>query len=383
MTRLLKNVPTAALIAATLLFVVVGEGWAVEGPPPLKCSSQNFGPFLDFEFRFFSGGQIGLPIKHYRGRQPSFKMLLTVTPVEGTPGEAAELFDEFAIKQKIPDDAKGEMVLSPSFSIGEGRYAVEWKLEDDSGQTCTGAWKIKAALARGQKVVALALKPGEIVESGVYLFRPEAPVARPHLKSPKRLKIFVSMDIRSRRGRSARPSLWRLHPHFSTVRQLSRSQGFNEFSLVFFSFEDQKILYRQDYQRSVNFAPMRKIIGNLNPQTVDINQLGNGREMDFFESLLSDELLIGDAPDAVVFVGQETHFGTQTSEFMQGRLRQTEAAFAFLDTSRYEWRGAMGNVVRAVNGKEYKLRQPTDLSKALDSIERELGGAGAAAPPLR
>jgi len=40
-------------------------------------------------------------------------------------------------------------------------------------------------------------------------------------------------------------------------------------------------------------------------------------------------------------------------------------------------------VVRAVNGKEYKLRHPTDLSKALDSIERELGGAGDAAPPLR
>ncbi len=373
-TSRIRQLPAATLLAAALGFVAAGVGWAVEGPPPLKCSSENFGPFLDFEFRFFAGGQVGVPIKHYRGRMPSFELLLTVTPIDGTPGEPAELLDQFAVTQQIPDGAKGEMVVSPSFSVGEGRYSVEWKLEDDSGQSCSGSWKFKANLSKGQRVVDLALNPGQIVESGVYLFRPEAPIARPHLTSPKKVKIFVSMDIRRRRGRVARPSLWRLHPHFSTVRQLARSQGLNEFSVVFFSFEDQRVLHRQDYEPRINFRPMRSIIGKLDPQTVDVNQLGNGREMDFFESLLSDELLIGDPPDAVVFVGQETHFGTQTSEFMRKRLRQTEASFAFLDTSRFAWKGAMGNVVRAVDGKEYKLRQPSDLPKALESIERDLGG---------
>ncbi len=375
--RLLGNVTHAALpaVAAALLFAA-GSAWAYDPALVLKCGSETFGPFLDFEFRFFAGIQISLPVKHYRGQKPVFEMLVTVTPVEGTPGQSAELFDRFGATQEAPDDAKGQMIVSPSFSMGEGRYRVDWRLKDNRGQSCSGSRKLKASLSRGQKTVNLALKPGEIVESAVYLFRTEPPVARPHLTTPRRLKIFVNMDIRNRRGQVVRPSLLRLHPHFSTVRQLVRSRSFNEFSLVLFSFEDQKILHRQDYASTLDFRPMRSSLEKLNPQTVDIDQLGKGREMDYFESMLSVELLVGEPPDAVVFVGQETHFGRRVSEFMRGRLRQTEAAFAFLDTSRFAWKGAMGNVVRAAKGKEYRLRQPSDLSKALAAIERGLGGSG-------
>ncbi len=376
MMRLFGNAMRAALPAAALLFAAAGGARAYEPLPELKCSAETFGPFLDFEFRFFAGLQIGLPVKHYRGQKPSFEMLVTVTPTEGTPGRPAELFDRFGATQEVPDDAKGEMIVNPSFSMGEGRYRVDWRLEDNRGQSCSGSRKLRASLSRGQKTVNLALKPGEIIESAVYLFRPEPPVARGRLTTPKRLKIFVSMDIRRRRGQVVRPSLLRLHPHFSTVRQLARSRVFNEFSVVLFSFEDQQILHRQDYAPAIDFRPMRSTLAKLNPQTVDIDQLGRGREMDYFESMLSVELLVGEPPDAVVFVGQETHFGQQVSEFMRERLRRTEAAFAFLDTSRLAWKGAMGNVVRAVKGKEYRLRQPSDLSKALASIERSLGVSG-------
>ncbi len=372
--RLLGNAMQAALPVAALLFAAAGGARAAVAPPELKCSGETFGPFLDFEFRFFAGLQIGVPAKHYRGHKPSFELLVTVTPVEGTPGRPAELFDRFGATQEVPGDVKGEMIVNPSFSMGEGRYRVDWRLKDDRGQSCSGSRKLKASLSRGQKTVSLTLQPGQIIESAVYLFRSEPPVARPHLTAPKRLKIFVSMDIRRRRGQVVRPSLLRLHPHFSAVRQLARSRVFNEFSVVLFSFEDQQILHRQDYAPAIDFRPMRFSLEKLNPQTVDINQLGRGREMDYFESMLSVELLTGEPPDAVVFVGQETHFGRQVSEFMRGRLRQTEAAFAFLDTSRLAWKGAMGNVVRAVRGQEYRLRQPSDLSKALAAIERGLGG---------
>ena len=371
MTRLRASARNAAL-----LFAAVGVAWAYEPAPAMKCGAETFGPFLDFEFRFFAGLQLGLPVKHYRGRKPTFEMLVTVTPVEGTPGRPVELFDRIGATQEMPGDASGRIIINPSFSMGEGRYRVDWRLEDNRGQSCSGSRKLKASLSRGQKTVNLALQPGEIIESGVYLFRPEPPVARPHLTTSKKLKIFVSMDIRRRRGQVMRPSLLRLHPHFSTVRQLARSRAFNEFSVVLFSFEDQQIIHRQDYAPAIDFRPMRSTLAKLNPQTVDIAQLGRGREMDYFESMLSVELLVGEPPDAVVFVGQETHFGRQVSEFMRGRLRQTEAAFAFLDTSRLAWKGAMGNVVRAVKGKEYRLRQPSDLSKALAAIERGLGASG-------
>ena len=376
--RLPGKVTCGALpAAAVLLFAAAGAARAYEPAAVLKCGAETYGPFLDFEFRFFAGLQISLPVKHYRGQKPSLGLLVTVTPVEETPGRPVELFDRFGAKQEVPDDAKGMLIVNPSFSIGAGRYRVDWRLDDDSGGACAGSWKLKAALSRDQRSVNLTLRPGEIVESAVSLFRPEPPIARPlPAPPPRRLKIFVSMDIRRRRGQVARPSLFRLHPHFSTVRQLARSRAFNEFSVVLFSFEDQEIVYRQDYAPAIDFRPMRGAIDKLDPQTVDVAQLGKGREMDYFESMLSVELLAGEPPDAVVFVGQETHFGRQVSEFMRGRLRRTEAEFASLDTSRLAWKGAMGNVVRAVKGKEYRLRKPSDLSKALQAIERNLDGGG-------
>lgn len=380
MMRLLKNATRsllpALLPAAALLFAAAGNVAAYEPIPELKCKSDTFGPSLDFEFRFFAGIQISLPVKHYRGHKPSFKLLVTVTPSEGFPGEPVELFDRFGAPQQIPDNLTGRMFVHPSFSVGEGRYQVHWEVHDNRGQSCSGSWNLKASLSRGQKAVNLALRPGEIIESGIYLFRPERPAARTARTARTKVKVFVSMDIRRRRGTPGRPNLYRLHPHFSAVRQLARLSAFTDFSVVLFSFEDQKILHRQDYAPTIDFPPMRSSLKKLDPQTVDIRQLGAGREMDYFESMLSDELLRGDPPDAVLFVGQETHFGRKISEFMRDRLRRTEASFAFLDTSRSAFKGAMGNVVRAVKGKEYQLRKPSDISKALQSIERDLTGTG-------
>ena len=163
-----------------------------------------------------------------------------------------------------------------------------------------------------------------------------------------------------------------LLPHFSALRQLVRSQEFNEFSIVVFSFEDQSVVARQDYSPTVDFPGLGNIVDELEPETVDFEDLYYGSELQFFTSMLLQELAGSKTPTAAVFIGHETKFGKEISSRALNRLRQLGASFAFLDVSYFVWRGVMGNFVRAMNGREYKLRKPSDLAKAVTAFEGQV-----------
>ena len=114
------------------------------------------------------------------------------------------------------------------------------------------------------------------------------------------------------------------------------------------------------------------MIRDLRPQTVDVRELVRGSEMRFFENLLARELLRPEPPEAVIFLGQDVHFGRRLPDHVLDPLRQMGAIVSFMDASRFSWRGAIGNVVRAMGGREYPLRRPSDLARAIASFEERV-----------
>ncbi len=353
---------------------MLGAGVAQASQLPLaalKCDTQKVDPFLDFEFRFVAGNWFYVPVKQFWGERISLNLTALVEPIDGTVGKPARLRDRFANDQTVPEGTKGSVYFAASFSLGVGRYRMTWQLMDDRGRKCRGQREFKVSLPRGDARVRTALRPGQIVETTIYAFRDEPYVERPHLRGEHRLKVFISVDILGRRGRT-RPRLLHLLPHFSTLRHLSRSKDFNQFSVVVFSFEDQKTLWRQDYDQSVEFPALRSVLDDISPETVDVNQLGRGSELLFFRRLVREELYGKEAPDAVVFIGQEMMFGKQGFESSLAGLRNLGAVFAFMDCSRVVFRGAIGSFVRSMQGKEYRLNSPMDLAKAIAAFERQV-----------
>ncbi len=357
----------SSLVAAALPLAAVQDT-----PEKLDCIANSFPPYLDFEFRFVTGTWFQLPIKQFWGERVVLNLQVVIEPVNGTPGRPVRLRNSLKAREAVPDGVKGRMYFSSAYSIGPGQYHATWRIRDQNERSCQGSRRFKAALSRRDQAVDVTLAPGEIEDATVYLLRPEERIDRPHLQWPTRLKIFLSMDVLGRRGRAVKTRPLHVLPHFSALRQLARSPNFNQYSLVCFSFEDQTVLLRQDYDATINFTPLGEVIRRLQPDTVDIRQLGRGREMDFFEQMLAEELLRNEAPQAVVFVGQEMHFGKRLPERLLGRFRQLGAPFAFLDASRYVWRGAIGNFVRAMQGREYMLRRPSDLARAMQSFEDQV-----------
>ena len=360
------------LLTGVLLLIAGTAQAATETATALRCKAEKVGPFLDFEYRFSMGLWFHLPVRQFWGSPVGLDLEIEVQPVKGTPGEPVWLDDRLQGTEAVPDGIKGEINFSYGVSVGPGEYQAVWWLRDDAGRSCGGANVFKAALSRRDRAVEVTLEPGEIVDAGVYMFRPEARTARPHLHAPRRLKVFISLDVLGRRGRVVRPRLLHVLPLVAALRQLGRSPSFNQFSVVVFSFEDQEVLLRQDYDDVIDFRSLSGMIDRLEPETVDVSDLLGGSEMNFFEGLLSAELLRSEAPDAVVFVGREMNFGKRIPRSTLERVRNLGASFAFLDASRYAWRGAMGNFVRAMDGKEYMLRRPGDIARAIESFEDQV-----------
>ncbi len=360
-------------LLACILLISTGAARAASEPTTiLKCKAERVGPFLDFEYRFVLGLWFHLPAKQFWGAPVGLDLEIEVEPVNGTPGEPVWLDDRLQGTQTVPEGTKGELYFSNAVSVGPGQYRATWRIRDDEGRSCEGSSQFKAALTRRDRAVDVTLEAGEIVDAGVYLFRPEGSTARPHLHAPRRLKVFISLDVLGRRGRVVRTRMLHVMPLFAALRQLGRSPSFNEFSVVVFSFEDQDVLLKQDYDDVIDFRSLSGVIDRLEPETVDVSDLLGGSEMNFFEELLSAELLQSETPEAVVFVGREMNFGKRIPRSTLERVRNLGASFSFLDASRYAWRGAMGNLVRAMDGKEFVLRRPGDLARALESFENQV-----------
>lgn len=365
------------LLVCTLVAVALPLAATENNPEKLDCRAISFPPHLDFEFRFVTSTWFQLPVKQFWGERVVLDLQMVIEPVNGTPGEPVRLRDSVNAKEAVPEGVKGRMYFSSAYSTGPGQYRATWHIRDQSGRSCQGSRRFKAALSRREQAVDVTLAPGEIEDATVYLLRPAERIDRPHLQWPTRLKIFLSMDVLGRRGRVVKTRPLHVLPHFSALRQLARSPNFNQYSLVCFSFEDQRVLLRQAYDATIDFTQLGDVIRRLEPDTVDVRQLGRGREMAFFEQMLAEELLRNEAPQAVVFVGQEMHFGKRLPERLLGRFRHLGASFAFLDASRYTWRGAIGNFVRAMQGREYILRRPSDLARAMQSFENQVALARA------
>ncbi|MEZ5362217.1 MAG: hypothetical protein R2748_07705 [Bryobacterales bacterium] len=91
----------------------------------------------------------------------------------------------------IPRNSAASVEVSGSFVVGEGRYSVLWQMYDSLGAYCEVKWKIEAKRRRGERDLRLAIEPGEVGESRVYLFRRQKIRPNSEIGKPLDLRIFL------------------------------------------------------------------------------------------------------------------------------------------------------------------------------------------------
>ena len=333
----------------------------------LKCKLRTLKPRLDYELRLFTGYWVEIPAKQLIGPQTTWRISLIVQPLSHEGKEPIRIDQELTTAE-VPPNVKSTVEISGSFALGEGSYAVSWHLSEQGsgGRHCDVAWDVKAKRSRGDRKVDVALEPGEIAPSGIYLFRREPPSQRDPDGPNLRIKVLLNLDSGSRRRVTIRP--WQYGPMLSTLRLLARNPATLQFSVVAYSLEDQKVLYRQRFANRVNFPALGRAIKSLSPGTVEVSHLGKTKEADFFGQLLHDEVEDDPSLDALVFLGHDPIVGKRVAgEFLRSLEKGRYPVF-YLNVSRHPFRGVIGHTVRTLGGKSYNIRRPSQLSAALDKM---------------
>ncbi len=333
---------------------------------PITCRVRSARPFLSFEFRFLAGFIAEIPAREIRAPVNRFFLRVSINPIR--PKAAAEVHFNRSFRVTVPDqDHRGSMRFRGSFAMGEGVYDVLWHLQDDFGRFCETRWRVDTRRSGKDRSIDLTLAPGEIAPSLVYLFRKETPTPPDQTGKMLRVKLLVNMDVRS--GRRVTVPLARYAPVVSVLRMMTRHSELAEFSVVAFSLDDQQVLFEQAYEGTIDFPALGKTLERLTPGTVTFKELGKKKEQIFFEHLLMETILKDETADAFVFVGWDLNFGKRIDKKALGALRQnTTPVFHLYPANRADFRGLLGNSVKALGGKRYKVRRPRDLPVAIERM---------------
>jgi hypothetical protein len=345
-----------------------GRRAPAEALPELKCRLQTREPWLDYEFRFFAPFWVEIPLRRLYGGGQRFAVSAVVEPVSVEGAEPVVIRDEFELNKEIPERARGALEYGAAFALGEGRYEIEWRLEDEAGRSCTLSWKLEAKRSRRDRGLNLTVKPGEVAPADVYLFRPEPAVES--AGTGLRVKLLMNLDVTSRRR--AQVQYWRYAPLISGLRVMSRHPALAEFAVVAFSLEEQQVLFHEGFSNRIRFPALGDAIASLTPATVELRTLRQGSDLEFLDELLAKELNDTAQVDAIIFLGADDRFGKRVSPATLEQVRARRTPVFHFNTTRFVWRGAIGNAVKSLGGKEYRVRLPHELARAVDELVTEI-----------
>ena len=365
--------PVPAKILVFLAFAAGGIGYAApKEDSQLICRFKMFPPELAVELNFHVRSEFRFPLKQFCDAPIGMQAEIRFEPVNHTSGKPSEW--SHAVKW-IPDERdcrKGNAILSYGVWTGIGQYRAAWQFRDMLGRSCQGSHEFEVALSRSDREVAVSLPPGTILNTPIDLFHPEPGIDCSHLTDPRHVKVFINTDVMTRNGILVETGAANLRPHLAALRRLARSEIFNRYSLVAFSFEEQGIVARQDFGDTIDFPRLEESIDDRNVESLG-SRLARRSSISFLTSLISLELLEGDLPDAMVFLGHDAKVvphGTRFSEFATNRLHSIDAVFTFMNTNQYfPFRGVIGTLVHQMNGVKHTLREPKDIETAVNALE--------------
>ncbi|MCB1021174.1 MAG: hypothetical protein KDC27_14680 [Acidobacteria bacterium] len=359
---------TLAPWAAVLLLLTP----AARAQRTLDCHANVIAPQLDFEFRFFTGYHVSIPAAQMLGPARSVVLQVSVTPLDREDAEPVRM-QRAERAGPIPESLRRQRVeVSGSFVVGEGRYDVLWQMYDSLGAYCEIKWRIEAKRSRGERDLRLSIKPGEVGESRVYLFRPQKIRPQPEAGKPLDLRVFLNLDPWRHRRASAGVRLFEFVPRLAALRALARHPRVGRISLVAYSMEEQSVYLRSELRDEVEFSDLESAIEKLSPAFVSIDQLGKHKPRDFFGELMTTDFP-GDGPaDAYVFLGPDAELGRSLPGEAKRAIARPAAPVFMLQTLRTPWRGVIGNFVDDMRGREYRFSQPKDLGEDVEDIMQRI-----------
>lgn len=101
-----------------------------------------------------------VPIRALAGSAGQMRITIRVTP-EARPSHVSLLTDTAAIPRFLPKTG-GDLQVAGQFTVGTGKYRVDWLARDNRDRACSAHWNIEARTSEDLKRIPLPLPPDTV-----------------------------------------------------------------------------------------------------------------------------------------------------------------------------------------------------------------------------
>jgi hypothetical protein len=341
-----------------------------ENRKDLPCTITPDKPVLGFDLKFHVHYEVSVPLKELAGPENQLTTVFRVTAE--SHADAPVYFSQHWGVPAIDSDEGGSTYLEGVFSVGEGKYHVDWLMRDRAERMCSFHWDSEAALPPKDKQMSLEIPAGAVQATEPELFKEEPPVQR--VEKPAPLDVKVMLNFAPQDATSAALQPLDTSALLSMLRSISREPRISKFSIVAYNMQQQKVIYRQDEAPQIDFPALGKAIKSLHLGTVDLKHLAQKHsDTDFLADLMTKEVKdTPERPDALIFAGPKVMLDDGLAPETLKQFSDVKFPIFYMNYNANPqanpWRDAIGNAVKVLKGAEYTITRPRDLFFAWSEI---------------
>lgn len=344
----------------------------------LPCDLEPLGPHLGFDLQFQAGYRIRIPLSTLAGEQNHLRILLRIIPLDGSK-DAHYFVDRYSVPSVDPG-ASGSAVLGGQYSLGPGRYEVNWLMRDGQERVCSHNWEIETPTYDSVEKLSYSRPAFSVGPRESEIFLEEPPVLRAAVQKLLHVKLMVNFTPTDPRDYELPP--YDLKSIVSMLRAIAREPQIGRFSIVAFNLQEERVIFEQHDVPRIDFPRLGDAVENIEGGLVDVSQLQDENSGPrFLAELLSKHLGPQEPePDAVVFLGPKVHIDNRVPKEMVEPLDPMSAPIFHLVYDRnprtHPWRDAIGRVLKIHKALEYSITLPKDLGKAMTDMMFRLKSNG-------
>ncbi len=334
----------------------------------LKCDIQTWKPFIDFDFRYVSVfGVSATAVEFAPGER--LTMLLRITSAQGERFLLARNFQIQAIPRDMISSFSPKSFrvgFTGGFATGEGRYMVELLLYDDRGRMRYRRWNVAAIIDR-KETMTPALSPSSV-----------APLVADRWDGkldPNGFRLTVLLDATAARAwasnlREERFLLLQL------LASLLKQVPCESVTVVAFNLDQQREIFHQEHFDAQGFARLSTALKNLQLAVEPYTALQRGNSAKFLAGLAEKQISAQQSPDAVIFIGSNTHVREQPKR-VQESLEAASPYFFYFEYFgfRTPFPDAIDYLTRDLRGTVFRINSVRDFGTAIEKLQEQLAAA--------
>jgi hypothetical protein len=329
----------------------------------LPCVVTTPKPELGFDFMFHTGYQVDVPVREMAGDGNELTIQFRVVP-QDRPDDPSYMVQRVSVPA-LDAHSGGEGRLYGIFTLGEGRYHVDWLMHDQRERICAMSWDLEAKLNSKDSQLRQWI-PRALVQLLWPLFASEPPLMRAPGNGSPRFSIIVNY-----------PSAALIDDHglyglLAILRQMGRGLRIEPYSIIICSFETQQVIYRQRNEGGgIDLPALGEALQSVKLGTVDAKRLVSTNGTAQFAADLIRQQLKEDKSDALVVLGPKEGSETRVSrEALESFDKLGKPAFylSYVTGQVSPWRDPISSIMKHLRGFEYRIDRPKDFFNAWSDV---------------